>query len=105
MTNGFHHELMEIAILLVLGILPSVTYLFIVQKLNRRWQNRLRNVRMLNSYRDRDFFAVYYRERRRELSKRYIGDPSCRYNAHSPYIRCAVNPHGPCKGCFHYQGK
>ncbi len=21
-----------------------------------------------------------------------IGDPTCRYNAHSPYIRCAVNP-------------
>ena len=32
-----------------------------------------------------------------------IGDRSCRFNAHSPYIRCAVNPQGPCEGCRDYQ--
>ncbi|MGQ9836849.1 MAG: DUF6464 family protein [Cyanobacteriota bacterium] len=32
-----------------------------------------------------------------------IGDPTCRYNAHSPELRCAVNPHGPCEGCPHYE--
>ncbi len=32
-----------------------------------------------------------------------IGDPSCRYNAHSPELRCAVNPCGPCEGCVHYE--
>lgn len=32
----------------------------------------------------------------------YIGDPSCRYNALSPELRCAVNPYGPCKGCKDY---
>ncbi len=32
-----------------------------------------------------------------------IGDPSCLYNAHSPQLRCAVNPAGPCEGCKHYQ--
>jgi Family of unknown function (DUF6464) len=34
-----------------------------------------------------------------------IGDVSCRYNACSPYIRCAVNPSGLCDGCREYQGK
>ena len=33
----------------------------------------------------------------------YIGDPTWRYNAHSPELRCAVNPHGPCEGCPHYE--
>jgi hypothetical protein len=33
----------------------------------------------------------------------YIGDPTCRYNAHSPELRCAVNPCGPCEGCPHYE--
>ncbi|MEN9208813.1 MAG: DUF6464 family protein [Thermostichus sp. DG02_2_bins_29] len=33
----------------------------------------------------------------------YIGDPTCRYNAHSPELRCAVNPYGPCEGCPHYE--
>jgi len=28
-----------------------------------------------------------------------IGDESCRYNAKSEIMRCAVNPHGPCQGC------
>ncbi len=32
-----------------------------------------------------------------------IGDPSCLHNAHSPLLRCAVNPRGPCQGCVHYQ--
>ena len=29
----------------------------------------------------------------------YIGNPACQYNALQPYIRCAVNPSGPCEGC------
>lgn len=32
-----------------------------------------------------------------------IGDSSCNYNAHSPYIRCAVNPDGPCDNCTYYE--
>jgi hypothetical protein len=33
-----------------------------------------------------------------------IGDVSCRYNARSPYMRCAVNPSGLCEGCRdHYR--
>jgi hypothetical protein len=31
-----------------------------------------------------------------------IGDPSCRYNARSPLLRCAVLPEGPCERCAHY---
>lgn len=31
-----------------------------------------------------------------------IGDISCRFNARSGYLRCAVNPQGPCQGCRHY---
>ncbi|MGK7876073.1 MAG: DUF6464 family protein [Xenococcaceae cyanobacterium] len=28
-----------------------------------------------------------------------IGDVSCRFNAKSEILRCAVNPAGPCEGC------
>jgi Family of unknown function (DUF6464) len=34
-----------------------------------------------------------------------IGDITCRFNAHSSYIRCAVNPLGPCEDCSHYQSR
>lgn len=32
-----------------------------------------------------------------------IGDPSCRYNARTPLLRCAVLPEGPCERCVHYR--
>ncbi len=32
-----------------------------------------------------------------------IGDRTCQFNAHSAYIRCAVNPAGSCQGCRHYE--
>jgi hypothetical protein len=31
-----------------------------------------------------------------------IGDPSCRFNARSPLLRCAVWPEGPCERCGHF---
>ncbi|MGF1497566.1 MAG: DUF6464 family protein [Elainellaceae cyanobacterium] len=32
-----------------------------------------------------------------------MGDITCRYNARSEVLRCAVNPSGPCDRCTHYQ--
>lgn len=32
-----------------------------------------------------------------------IGDISCRFNARCGYLRCAVNPHGPCQDCRYYE--
>ncbi|WP_445241862.1 DUF6464 family protein [Microcoleus vaginatus] len=30
---------------------------------------------------------------------------TCEYNARSNYIRCAVNPSGPCQDCRYYQAR
>jgi hypothetical protein len=32
-----------------------------------------------------------------------VGDITCQFNARSPYLRCTVNPSGPCKECSHYE--
>jgi hypothetical protein len=32
-----------------------------------------------------------------------VGNASCRYNARSEIIRCAVNPEGPCESCRYYE--
>ncbi|MEX0268145.1 DUF6464 family protein [Leptolyngbyaceae cyanobacterium UHCC 1019] len=32
-----------------------------------------------------------------------LGDITCQFNARSPYLRCTVNPSGPCKECPHYE--
>lgn len=34
-----------------------------------------------------------------------IGDLTCQYNARSNYLRCAVNPEGPCQGCPYYKAQ
>lgn len=34
-----------------------------------------------------------------------IGDLSCRFNARSEILRCAVNPEGPCQGCQFYESR
>jgi Family of unknown function (DUF6464) len=34
-----------------------------------------------------------------------VGDISCKFNARSGYLRCAINPAGPCEGCRHYQAR
>ncbi len=31
--------------------------------------------------------------------QRVIGDATCKYNARSTLIRCAIHPIGPCEGC------
>ncbi len=31
--------------------------------------------------------------------QRPIGDITCEFNARSRYLRCTVNPNGPCEGC------
>nr|WP_254626003.1 DUF6464 family protein [Nostoc sp. TCL240-02] len=33
----------------------------------------------------------------------FIGDVTCKWNARSPYIRCAINPSGECQGCKDYE--
>lgn len=32
-----------------------------------------------------------------------LGDASCRFNAHSELVRCAVNPEGSCGQCRYYE--
>ncbi|MEO1209319.1 MAG: DUF6464 family protein [Cyanobacteria bacterium J06638_20] len=34
-----------------------------------------------------------------------IGNILCKHNARSPYLRCAVNPIGPCEDCRHFEEK
>ncbi|MGL5939648.1 MAG: DUF6464 family protein [Waterburya sp.] len=53
--------------------------------------------------RNRDYPAGTLRDRRRPVTKYFIGDTTCINNANSPYLRCAVNPSGPCEGCVHYE--
>ena len=42
-------------------------------------------------------------ERHLIQGKWIIGDATCRFNAHSELIRCAINPNGLCQNCQFYE--
>lgn len=81
--------------------MPLVISLLLLRKAKQRWQTRLRQMRNLSH---RQAIASQLRERSHfDVGNYFVGDVSCRYNARSPHVRCAVNPDGPCEGCRHYE--
>ncbi|GAA6621406.1 DUF6464 family protein [Scytonema sp. NUACC26] len=106
-TLKTYKEGVEVKTLLVIaiGFLPSLFSLWLMRKSQARTRLYFRRVAMASPGRR------IQQERVSGPSDRYylegvgylIGDISCCYNARSGYIRCAVNPEGPCEGCRHYQ--
>jgi hypothetical protein len=92
-------------IVLVLGIalISALVSWFLVRRAKRRFNERMRRIRVLNYYRTRTLFSSLPETSQIEHYEDFIGDSSCRYNAHSYHLRCAVNPMGPCEGCSFYQ--
>ena len=124
MTNYYSDFVIKLALILLLSSLPSLVYLLIFRKAKERWQMRLRRAQILTNYHHRallhnDLYSDYNDEtsttsnpmsedfplgsRRRPVTKYFIGDTTCINNAHSPYLRCAINPSGPCDECPHYE--
>jgi hypothetical protein len=97
----------KLALIFFLAILPLLIYLAIFHKVKQRWQTRLRRVQRMTYYppSDENSSSYSHENYQRELEPYFIGDLSCQYNAHSPYIRCAVNPEGPCEQCNSYTKK
>ncbi|MCX7593675.1 MAG: DUF6464 family protein [Fischerella sp.] len=95
-------------LVIAIGFLPSLFSLWLMRKTQARMRSHLRRVAM-NFPREQ----IQVNTRPAEPSDRYylegvgylIGDISCRYNARSGYLRCAVNPSGPCEGCRYYESK
>jgi Family of unknown function (DUF6464) len=96
---------LETIIIVILSLIPSLLSLLILQKAKQRWQARLRRIRVIT----RDWHrlqldpAPEYEGLDSHDDNSFIGDTNCHFNAHSPYVRCAVNPEGPCKDCPHYE--
>ncbi|MGQ9837063.1 MAG: DUF6464 family protein [Cyanobacteriota bacterium] len=64
----------------------------------RRWRERAYS-RFLQDWRRQ---VVLLRQQRAGEFGLPLGDPSCAFSAQSVWLRCAVNPQGPCQGCIHY---
>ena len=99
------YKVWKTLLVIAIGFLPSVLSLWVIRKAHIRARSRLRRLSMNFSAVQRRYNLIseendrYYLEGVGFL----IGDISCRYNARSAHIRCAINPSGPCKGCRDYE--
>lgn len=109
---------MNILLVIAIGFLPSLLSLWLMRKTEARTRSRFRRAaariypvgRVQENSVSHDSDCV---ERSAFMGDRYylegvgylVGDISCQFNARSGYLRCAVNPSGPCEGCRLYQAR
>ena len=93
----------EILLIFLIGITPCLVSLWIFHKLQARISERLNSVRLVVNYREITGISNQAEQRYIEGVGYIIGDLTCKFNARSSQVRCAVNPLGPCKGCRDYQ--
>lgn len=94
----------ETIMVFVLGLTPPLLSIWVMHRAKEQAQIRLRNsIQASTTARVLPRNPLppdqYYLEGVGYL----IGDITCRFNARSAYIRCAVNPSGPCDNCCDYQ--
>ncbi|MFP4100465.1 DUF6464 family protein [Coleofasciculus sp.] len=94
----------ETIIVFVLGLTPPLLSIWVMHRAKEQAEIRLRNsIQASTTARVMPRNPLppdqYYLEGVGYL----IGDITCRFNARSAYIRCAVNPSGPCDNCCDYQ--
>ncbi|MBD2494205.1 DUF6464 family protein [Nostoc sp. FACHB-280] len=94
-------------LVIIVGFLPSLFSLWLIRKTHLRTRAQLRQAAMnFAGTRGRHNTQLMEGDRYYLEGVGYlIGDISCKFNARSGYIRCAVNPCGPCQGCRYYEQK
>ncbi|MBD1937599.1 DUF6464 family protein [Microcoleus sp. FACHB-68] len=95
--------MLEILLIFILGLTPPLLSLWSRRLAEARATSRLRAAREAAAARGLRSLALSPDTRPPERVGQFLGDPSCRFNAKSAYIRCAVNPIGPCQDCPQYQ--
>ena len=93
----------EILLIFLIGITPGIFSLWIFYKLEARIIERLNSVRLIVNYREITAISSQLERQYIERLGYVIGNISCKLNARSSHIRCAVNPLAPCKSCHDYQ--
>lgn len=89
--------------ILVIGLTPPLFSVWILRRADARAQERLRLAIDSVSTRGLPRMGLSPEHHYVEGIGYMIGDLTCRFNARSSYIRCAINPMGPCQGCSQYQ--
>ncbi|MDB9317604.1 MULTISPECIES: DUF6464 family protein [Cyanophyceae] len=99
--------MLKTLLVIIIGLLPSLFSLWIIRKTHSRTRLRMRQAAANLSRRPiRDYIRPVEGDRYYLEGVGYlIGDISCKFNARSGYMRCAINPSSPCQNCRHYEPK
>ena len=81
--------------------MPSLLSVWMIHQAEAQMRARLRTSLESASARGLQNAFIATDHRSTEEVESLIGDISCCFNARSAYIRCAVNPCGPCEKCPH----
>ncbi|NEQ31637.1 MAG: hypothetical protein F6K04_11620 [Leptolyngbya sp. SIO4C5] len=95
-----------VAFIIFLGISPALISLLVGRRAGQQTQQQL--ALAMEAAANRGLRALAERNRDRHYVEglgHMVGDITCQFNARSPYLRCAVNPLGPCETCQYYQSK
>jgi hypothetical protein len=101
-------------VIIAIGFLPCLLSLWMIHKAKRKSRTRIRQVANNFSRIQRlGYLHIPANNTHTDSSDQFyiegvgymIGDISCQYNARSGYIRCAINPSGPCDSCRYYESR
>lgn len=87
---------LQTLLIFLIGLIPPIISIWVIRQAEVRGRERLRIAIERASVSPLNFPPQLQ-------NQSYIGDISCKFNARSPHLRCAINPDGPCDGCVHYQ--
>lgn len=92
-------------LILVVGLTPSILSIWWLRRADARARERLRWAIQTGDQRGLSTLRLPPDVQYVEGLGYIVGDFTCQFNARSSYLRCAVNPSGPCQDCRHYQPK
>lgn len=95
--------MLEAILVFAFSLMPSLLSLWVMRKAEARAREELRAAMEAASVRELRRAPLVPDQYYIDGVGYLIGDITCQFNARSSYIRCAVNPSGPCQECQYYQ--
>ena len=95
--------MLETLWIFAVGLMPPLLSVWMMRRTSSRTRANLREAMTIAPVRQGRCTTPLFPDRYYLEGVGYlIGDISCRFNTRSGYLRCAVNPQGPCQGCRYY---
>lgn len=95
-----------IALIFLTGLIPGMLSSYLVMTGLRKYSRHRYQAAMERTVRRSPYAHHYLQSQNYQYVEGLgyiVGDITCQFNARSAYLRCAINPSGPCEKCPHYE--